>query len=312
MSSAASTSASPSSSSSSASSSASASFDVTKASVSELLAFMKEHSIKTDNCIDKSDLLTRIEKHLSEQKKKDASSSTSSSSSSSAKTTKEPESKASAKKVPSLTYRTLAVGPLSCNCAIVMDEETKTAMIIDPGGDADKIIQVLKEMQVKSVQQILLTHAHFDHVLAVDTLKKYTKAPVLLHQDDLLLWKALPKQAYSFIRMKVAALPDPDRFISHGDKLNFLDGVVIHTPGHSPGSCSFYFPSQSLLFSGDTLFHESVGRTDFAGGDSDLLTASIQKRLYTLPENTKVIPGHGDATTIGYEKTHNSVVRAKM
>lgn len=145
--------------------------------------------------------------------------------------------------------RSIAVGPLSCNMTIIADPVSKEALLIDPGGDADKILALIKEMGV-SVKQILVTHAHFDHFLAAEEVRAATGAPVLLHQADLMLWKALPIQLMMLGMGNLApkaGIKDPDSFLTDGQVLPIRGGKVIHTPGHSPGSCCFHFVFAELL-----------------------------------------------------------------
>jgi len=214
--------------------------------------------------------------------------------------------------VPSdVIFDIIPVGPLSCNCCIIADSKTKHAIVVDPGGDAEVILDNINRRQLV-VKQILVTHGHFDHFLAADDLRKATEAPVCLHEADVDLWRMLPMQLMLFGMQryaKQAAIRDPDRLLKDGEKLAILSGQVMHVPGHSPGSAAFYFPNHNLLMSGDTLFRQSVGRTDLVGGNSDTLISSIQQKLYKLPDSVGVIPGHGPATTIGFEKKNNMVVR---
>jgi glyoxylase-like metal-dependent hydrolase (beta-lactamase superfamily II) len=173
-----------------------------------------------------------------------------------------------------------------------------------------KIIALIAEMGVR-IKQILVTHAHFDHFLAAEEIRKHTGAPVGLCAADNLLWQALPLQCM-MLGQPAPKTPvgAPDFDLVDGMTLAVRDGRVIHTPGHSAGSCCFYFPGDALVCTGDTLFRQSVGRTDLMGGDSAALVRSIQQRLYTLPHDTHVIPGHGPTTDIGFEAKHNSVVKA--
>lgn len=215
-------------------------------------------------------------------------------------------------------HRCIPVGPLACNMSIVADtsQADRPAILCDPGGDAKQIIQLIDSLKVKIVL-IVITHAHFDHFLAAFDVHSHTKAPIALHEDDKMLWSALPFQLSmlgmtQYISKLPSPVPAPHQYLKHEQSLPILNGKVYHTPGHSPGSCCFYFPPPvSLLLSGDTLFHQSVGRTDLMGGNSEQLIASIQNILYRLPENTKVIPGHNEETTIGFEMQNNMVVRAK-
>jgi hydroxyacylglutathione hydrolase len=204
---------------------------------------------------------------------------------------------------------TLIVGPVSCNCGIVACSVTGEAAIIDPGGNADGILAEVKAMGV-TVKWLLHTHAHFDHILATGEMAEATGAAILLHQNDRALYENLPGQGrlFGFLAKRP---PAPTQWLAGGETIAIgeLSVQVLHTPGHTPGSVGYYFgPTYALLFSGDTLFAESVGRTDLPGGSYDELAASIRTKLYALPEETRVIPGHGSQTTIGHEREHNPFV----
>jgi len=212
-----------------------------------------------------------------------------------------------------LIMEKLVVGR-DCNALIVGDASNKEALLIDPGGDAKSIVAWVKKLKVQVVQ-ILVTHAHFDHILAAEKVRKALKCPVWLHSKDLPLWRQLPEQM-ALLGLKrrgagcIRRLPDPNSFLEDGSKLKVLGGVTIHTPGHTPGSVCFYFEAYDLLISGDTLFKAHVGRTDLPGGDSAAIRRSVLHKLYKLPLETRVIPGHGRETTIGYEMENNRSCRA--
>lgn len=205
---------------------------------------------------------------------------------------------------------TFAVGPFQCNCSILACADTKDAVVVDPGGDLPKIREVLAYYDL-TVKWILHTHAHLDHIYNTREVKEETGAPIGLHRDDLFLYDAFALQAQMFGWEPRSVLP-VDTYFEHGDKLSFGKRAVevIHTPGHTPGSCCFQLDNAPLLLSGDTLFDGSVGRTDLPGGDFPTLERSIQQRLYTLDPDVKVIPGHGPATTIGDERRSNPFVRS--
>jgi glyoxylase-like metal-dependent hydrolase (beta-lactamase superfamily II) len=210
-----------------------------------------------------------------------------------------------------MKLRTLTVGPVACNCNIVACPETGEAAIIDPGGHAERILAAVKELGV-TVKYILHTHAHFDHILATGAVAAATGAEILLHRSDRALYDGLPSQGRMF-GFEAPRPPAPTQMLAGGERIAIgkLVAQVLHTPGHTPGSVGYYFgPEEAILFSGDTLFAESVGRTDFPGGSPDDLVASIRGKLYVLPEETRVIPGHGDETTIAHERVHNPFVRA--
>lgn len=198
---------------------------------------------------------------------------------------------------------------------IIGDPETKEAVVVDPGGDADYILENISELGV-TIKQILITHAHFDHFLAAGELRKQLKVPIYLHAQDKALWTFLPIQlqmaGLTIPRSMMETIQQPDHYFVDGELLQVLDGQVIHTPGHSSGSCCFHFPNSRILIAGDTLFRGSVGRTDIMGGNPQSLHESILNKLYTLPDSTYVITGHGANTYIGHEKRNNSVVRANL
>jgi len=201
-----------------------------------------------------------------------------------------------------MLIRKLTVGPLEENCYIIGDEKTKEAIVIDPGDEPDRIIEVIKEEGL-NVKAIICTHAHFDHIGAVGDIKRERGANVLIHKDELNLYEGAKDQA-AFFGYDLDDIPEPDGFLKEGDeiKVGSLIFKVLHTPGHSPGGISLY--GQGTAFTGDTLFHGSVGRTDFYGGDMERLKKSF-KRLLSLPEDTKVLSGHGPETTIEREQKEN-------
>ncbi|MNK78026.1 putative metallo-hydrolase [compost metagenome] len=204
-----------------------------------------------------------------------------------------------------MIVETLAVGPLGCNCTILGCPETRKALVVDPGGDADRIAALLDRHGLTPVA-LLHTHAHFDHVLGASELKERFGAEILLHADDLPLYENVPMQGAFF----GFSLPEPapvDRFVPDGEQLAFgaATGEVIHTPGHTPGSICFHVGTQKLLLTGDTLFAGGIGRTDLWGGSQTALMRSIRERLLILDPETRVIPGHGPETTLGEEAVNN-------
>jgi hydroxyacylglutathione hydrolase len=210
-----------------------------------------------------------------------------------------------------MRIHTLTVGPIACKCSIVACPVTSEAAVIDPGGNPDEILAEVAAMGVE-VKYVLLTHAHFDHLLATGEVASATGAEVLLHADDRVMYENLPVQARVF---GFSAEPPPEisRWLRGGETiaLGTLSATVIHTPGHTPGSVGYFFATPApLLLSGDTLFAESVGRTDLRGGSFEHLVVSIREKLYLLPGDTRVIPGHGPETTIGHEREHNPFVSA--
>lgn len=202
---------------------------------------------------------------------------------------------------------TFPVGPLQCNCSIIGDPASGKAIVVDPGGDAEKIIQRLEHHGLTLVQ-IIHTHAHLDHILAAGVLREYSGAPIYLHDGDKFLWDMVGEQCVQF-GLPAVTLPDPDHWIADDSVLDCCGGVAMHTPGHTPGSVCFWFDQLKLLVAGDTLFQRSIGRTDFPGGDFETIKRSISERLYTLDDEATVITGHGPSTILGEEKTQNPFVR---
>jgi len=197
------------------------------------------------------------------------------------------------------------VGPLRCNCTILGDEVTHEAVVVDPG---DNIAEILSRLQKHglTLRQIVITHAHIDHVGGAALLKKATGAPVFLNQNDLGLLGAMEMQA-GWLGVPTPEVGSPDASAEDGLTVGLatLPGEVIHTPGHTPGSICLLFPPQQLLLAGDTLFARSIGRTDLPGGDGRQILRSLRDRLMVLPDKTRVLPGHGPDTTIGEEKQSN-------
>ena len=203
--------------------------------------------------------------------------------------------------------RTFPVGPLQCNCSIIGDRLSSKALVVDPGGDADQILGLLNELNL-TVVGIIHTHAHLDHILASGVIKEATGAPIYLHEGDKFLWDMVGQQCVMF-GVPPVTLPEPDHFMEDDQALNCCGGVAIHTPGHTPGSTSFWFEEYKTLIAGDTLFQGSIGRTDLPGGNFDQIITSIKERIYTLDDDAVVVTGHGPNTAIGSEKTGNSFVR---
>ncbi|HDS1819385.1 MAG: MBL fold metallo-hydrolase [Pseudomonas sp.] len=207
-----------------------------------------------------------------------------------------------------LIRETFPVGPLQCNCTLIGDPLTKKAIVVDPGGDPEKILARLQAHGLTLVS-IIHTHAHFDHFLASGKLKALTGATLHLHKDDQSLWDNLEMQCQMF-GVPYTPVPPPDRWLGDDEELACGCGVALHTPGHTPGSMSFWFADAKLLIAGDTLFRRGIGRTDLWGGDQRAIVRSIKERLYRLDEEAIVVTGHGPDTRLGDEMRENPFVRA--
>jgi hydroxyacylglutathione hydrolase len=204
-----------------------------------------------------------------------------------------------------MILETFPVGQLQCNCTVLGDEHTREAMVIDPGDNIPDILARLAKHQL-TLKQIVVTHAHIDHVGGALQLKKATSSPILLNQSDMPLLKMMDLQA-GWLGIATPQVAPPDTSAEEGMVVGIANHAaqVIHTPGHTPGSVCLHFASENLLLAGDTLFAGSIGRTDLPGGDSRKILRSIHDRLLVLPDETRVIPGHGPATTIGQERDAN-------
>jgi hydroxyacylglutathione hydrolase len=224
-----------------------------------------------------------------------------------------------------LIHEVIPVGMLQCNCSILGDPVTREGIVVDPGDDTDRILAILRRHDLK-IRAIVSTHTHIDHVGGLAALHRATGAPVLIHHDDLELYRHLDIQA-QWLGMPTPAQVSIKDFVKEGDTLRwggFVAGV-LHTPGHTPGSISLVVrdgvaPAEgegkatgaeliaapdTRLLSGDTLFRESVGRTDLWGGSYPQILDSIREKLMALPDEVVVYPGHGEITTIGFEREHN-------
>lgn len=207
-----------------------------------------------------------------------------------------------------MLLRILQVGQLASNCYLVGCERTRQGVVIDPGDEAAVIQRAIEEAQLE-ITLIVLTHYHFDHIAAAAPLREATGAPVAIHADEAELLQN-PPALFRFFQPRIPTL-QADRLLRDGERITVGDLAmqVLHTPGHSPGGISLHLPAEGVVFCGDTLFREGIGRTDFPGGDMGTLEASIRQRLYALDDETVVYPGHGPKTTIGWEKRHNPFVR---
>lgn len=204
-----------------------------------------------------------------------------------------------------MIHEILIVGPLQCNCSILGDEVSHEAIVVDPGDNISRIVATLEKHQL-TVKQIIVTHAHIDHIAGAQRLKQLTGAPILYNQNDLPLVKMMDVQA-GWLGIATPEVAPPDASLEDGQVVSItgLRGSVLHTPGHTEGSVCLYLPKQALLLAGDTLFAGSVGRTDLPGGNTQKLIQSIHESLLTLPDEVTVIPGHGAKTTIGTERDSN-------
>jgi hydroxyacylglutathione hydrolase len=210
-----------------------------------------------------------------------------------------------------MLFESFPVGPLACNCTILGDEETHEAIVIDPGDDISRIHSRLIEQGLK-LKQILVTHGHIDHVGGALKLKRLTGAPIYLNENDLPQLEMMDTQA-EWVGVPPPETAPPDEGLKEGQVvgLEHYPARVLHTPGHTQGSICLHFAPLKLLIAGDTLFAGSIGRTDLPGGNPDQILASLRTRLLTLPNETKVLPGHGPATTIGEERASNPFLQTR-
>ncbi len=208
-----------------------------------------------------------------------------------------------------MIHEIFPVGLLRCNCSVLGDEETHEAIVVDPGDDIEKITAILERHQLR-VTAIIITHGHIDHVMGAEKLRLLTQAPVYMNQADDQQLDILREQA-EWLGIDVPARPEIDSNAPDGLTLSLGKSSlrIIHTPGHTQGSSSVWLPEQAKVLAGDTLFRDSVGRTDFPGGNTRQILASIKTSLLSLPEETVVVPGHGALTTIGREKEQNPFLR---
>ena len=204
-----------------------------------------------------------------------------------------------------MIHEILPVGMLQCNCSIFGDEQTREAIVIDPGDDVSQILELLAKHGLR-VKAIVITHAHIDHIGGAQELKRITQAPVYMNLNDAGLQAMMATQA-AWLGVPTPESVEIDAPLNDGATLQLgqTEFHVLHTPGHTQGSISLWIPSEGKLVAGDTLFAGSIGRTDLPGGDDRQILRSIHQKLLPLPEETTVIPGHGDITTIGQEKEFN-------
>jgi len=203
----------------------------------------------------------------------------------------------------------LPVGMLQCNCSVFGDEQSREALVVDPGDDISRVLDIVRRHGL-TVKAIVITHAHIDHIGGAQKLKQATGAPVYMNPNDHELQKMLDTQA-AWLGMPSPEAVEIDAPARDGDRLvvGTAEFHVLHTPGHTQGSISLWIPAEGKLVAGDTLFRDSIGRTDLPGGDGRQILRSIHDKLMPLPDETAVFPGHGDSTTIGREKQFNYFLR---
>jgi len=203
----------------------------------------------------------------------------------------------------------LTVGLLEENCYVMACEETMRGVIIDPGDSARALLKEIAEMGI-TIEKVINTHAHFDHVMAVNEVRSSTGATFHLHREDLPILRAAPERVLEWLGARIEPIVEPDHFLEEGQKIEFGTEAleVLFTPGHSPGHVVFVDHANAQVFAGDTLFRGSVGRFDLPLADGPTLINSIQQQLLTLPDSYAVYPGHGEATTIGAERESNPFV----
>ena len=209
-----------------------------------------------------------------------------------------------------MIVETFPVGDFQCNCTILGDEETREAIVIDPGDNSEEILKRIAQHGL-TLKHMVCTHTHIDHVGAIHGLQEHTPTPASIHEADLFLYEKLDMQA------KFTGIPTPksgviDRFVKDGEAVacRGIEIGVLHTPGHTPGSISLHLAGdRNILFTGDTLFMRSIGRTDLWGGSYPEIIDSIHKKLMTFDDDTLVVSGHGQFTTIGHERKHNPFLR---
>lgn len=216
-----------------------------------------------------------------------------------------------------MIYLKIPVGVLQCNCSIIGDPRTHECIVVDPGDEVERILSLLGRYKLQ-VKAIVSTHAHIDHIGGLAKLYQYTGAPVMMHSDDLPLYRGMEVQA-AFLGLRAPELIEVHQLLREGDALQWGDfsASVMHTPGHTPGSVSLYLAadgsnstlSQPQLFSGDTLFAGSIGRTDLWGGSFEDILGSLKEKIMQLPDSTLVHPGHGASTTIGHERESNPFLK---
>ncbi len=210
-----------------------------------------------------------------------------------------------------MVHEIFPVGILGCNCSVIGDEQTHEGMVIDPGDNIQHVLDVVRKHGLK-IKQIVITHAHIDHVGGAMKLRAATGAPILLNKNDYALLKMLDIQA-AWIGAPPPGAVEIDQSLEDQDVITAgnLRASVLHTPGHTQGSVCLYFPAEKKLIAGDTLFQGSIGRTDLPGGSFEQIIDSLHDRLLALPDETIVVPGHGALTTIGAERESNPFLQKR-
>ena len=210
-----------------------------------------------------------------------------------------------------MIHEIVPVGPLQCNCSIIGDETSREAMVVDPGDDISDVLAIIKKHNL-TVKQIVITHAHIDHVGGAMKLRAATGAPILLNHNDYTLLKMLDLQA-DWVGMQSPGKVEIDHSLNEQDtvKAGALIANVMHTPGHTEGSICLYFPAEKKLIAGDTLFAGSIGRTDLPGGSFQKIMRSLHDKVLSLPDETAVVPGHGPLTSIGAEREANPFLNGR-
>ena len=203
-----------------------------------------------------------------------------------------------------IEIKSMTLGMVATNCYLIINKETKEALLIDPADNALRISNVIEE-NVCTLKAILLTHGHFDHIMALNELKKRYNVPVYAHEEE----EDVLKQSSLNMSGMIGQIytTQADIYVKDGEhlKLAGLDIIVLHTPGHTKCGVCYYLPEEKVLMSGDTLFHCSIGRTDFPTGSMSQLVRSVKEQLFVLPDDVQVYPGHDSVTSIGYEKQYN-------
>lgn len=203
-----------------------------------------------------------------------------------------------------IEIKSMTLGMVATNCYLLINKETKEALLVDPADNALRISTVIEENGC-TLKAILLTHGHFDHIMALNDLKKKYNVPVYAHEDE----EDVLKQSSLNMSGMIGQIytTQADIYVKDGEhlKLAGFDVIVLHTPGHTKGGACYYFPEEKVLMSGDTLFHCSIGRTDFPTGSMSQLVRSVKEQLFVLPDDVQVYPGHDSVTSIGYEKQYN-------